>query len=242
MSEGSAMGDFFSHLRELRRHIVRAFIYYVCALLPLAVYSKSLFSYMSKPMLAILGNSQTLVSTQIVGTVFVPLKLAMLMALFITAPLILYEMWKFVVPGLFPNEIKRAKPILISAVFFFYAGCCFAFFVALPLMFKYFNAVTPEGVTYMPDISNYFDFLIVMFIAFGIAFEVPVVCYILLRFKILDLNALTKSRPYFIMTTAIITAIITPPDALSMLLVLVPMWLLFEGSLIFFRYFLKDEN
>ena len=234
--------DFFGHLRELRRHILRMLVYYFIVAIPLVYFSQDIFNTVAQPMLATLGGSRQLISTQIIGTVFVPLKLALFIALLVTAPLIFYELWKFVVPGLYPNEIQRTRPVLFFAVLFFYIGCAFAFFGAMPLMFQYFDTVTPEGVQYVPDISNYFDFLFVMFIAFGVAFEVPVACYLMIKLKILNVKTLAKSRPYFIVSTAVITAIITPPDAISMLLVLIPVVLLFEITLLFLKIFINDES
>lgn len=234
--------DFIFHLRELRQHVTRCLICFIVVLLPLAFFQWDIFEIVAGPVFQVLGGDTPLISTRTVDPVFVPLKLAMLVALLISAPYFIFQAWSFIVPGLFQSEKLIGKQVVVSSVIFFYLGCAFAFFVTLPLMFKFFSSVVPNGVIYQPDINSYFNFLFISLLSFGAAFEVPVICFILIRMGLMSITTLANGRPVYVMTTAIIAAVITPPDALSMLLFLLPMWLLFEGSLIFLRLTTKKEE
>ena len=234
--------NFLFHLTELRRHVTRCLICYVVVLLPMAAFQWDIFELVATPIYNRLGGDYPFISTRTIDPVFIPLKLVMFLSLLVSMPYIIYQIWGFVVPGLYKREKQATRPILISSVLFFYLGCSFAFFIALPLMFSFFSSVIPNGVLYQPDISSYFEFLFVMTFAFGFAFEVPIFCYILIKLNIMTLSTLTNSRPAYVLTMSALAAIFTPPDALSMILVIAPMWLLFEGSLLFLRLISSEKE
>ena len=230
--ENLAEGTLISHLLELRNRLLRAAIAVMIALVPCVYYQNRLFSFMALPIRAKLPKGQTLIAIGVMSPFITPLKLAMFAAIFIAMPYILYQIWAFVAPGLYKHEKRFAIPLLASSVVLFYLGVSFAYEVVFPVMFGAFATATPEGVRWEADITSYLDFAMRMFFAFGLAFEVPIAVVLLVITGIVKLDKLKASRAYVVVGVFIVAAAVTPPDAMSMCIMAVPMYLLFEGGLI----------
>jgi sec-independent protein translocase protein TatC len=230
--ENLAEGTLISHLLELRSRLMRAVIAVVIALLPCIYYQQRLFSFVARPIRAKLPKGVTLIATGVMSPFITPLKLAMFVAIFIAMPYILYQVWAFVAPGLYKHEKRFAIPVLASSVLLFYVGVGFAYQVVFPVVFGAFASATPEGVTWMADITSYLDFAMRMFFAFGLAFEVPIAVVLLVVTGLVKLEKLKSSRAYVLVGVFVVAAAVTPPDAMSMCIMAVPMYLLFEGGLI----------
>jgi len=226
-------GTLISHLVELRERLLRAFIAVMIAFIPCAFYSNRLFDFLSTPLVAKLPPGQKLIATTVTATFTAPLKLAFIVGLLIAMPYVLYQVWAFVAPGLYRREKRFAIPLLISSIVLFYMGVAFAYFVIFPLIFRFFIATTPHNVQLMADISNYLSFVLHLFVAFGVAFETPVAVVLLVLTNLLSLQKLRKARSYVVIIVFIIAAALTPPDALSMTAMAIPMYLLYEGGILF---------
>jgi sec-independent protein translocase protein TatC len=227
-----AEGTLISHLLELRSRLMRAVIAVVIALIPCVIYQKTIFTFMSLPIRAKLPKGQSLIVIGVMAPFLAPLKLAMFVAIFIAMPYILYQIWAFVAPGLYKHEKRFAIPLLASSVLLFYLGIGFAYEVVFPVAFAAFATATPEGVSWNPDITSYLDFSMRMFFAFGLAFEVPIAVVLLVITGLVKMEKLKASRSYVLVGVFVIAAAITPPDPMSMCIMAVPMYLLFEGGLI----------
>lgn len=232
-SEQLAEGTLISHLLELRSRLLRAFIAVMIVFVPCAIYSNRLFDYMSTPLVAKLPPGQHLIATTVTATFTAPLKLAFIVALLIAMPYVLYQIWAFVAPGLYRREKRFAVPLLASSIALFYLGCAFAYFVIFPLIFRFFIATTPHNVQLMADINNYLSFVLHLFVAFGVAFETPVAVVLLVLTNLLSLQKLRKARAYVVIIVFVIAAALTPPDAMSMTAMAIPMYLLYEGGILF---------
>ena len=200
--------------------------------LALVPFANRLYSQLAQPLISRLPEGSSMVAIDVITPFFTPLKMAFFSAIFITVPFLLYQAWAFVAPGLYRHERRLAVPLLASATLLFYVGCAFAYFVVLPLVFRFLAASAPEGVKMMTDISHYLDFVLVLFFAFGLCFEVPVATVILVILGVVTPETLRKSRGYVIVGAFAIAAVITPPDALSQILLAVPMVILFEVGLV----------
>lgn len=236
-----AEGTLISHLLELRDRLIRAVICVAIVFTPCAYYSNYLFTLLAKPLLRILPKGTSMVSTNLVATFMTPIKLAVLVALFISMPYVLYQIWAFIAPGLYKHEKRFAVPLLISSVFLFYCGAAFAYYFVFPVMFTFFTGTAPEGVVLMPDMTQFFDFVSVLIFSFGAAFEIPVATVLLVATGLVKISMLENNRRYVIVIISIIAAALTPPDAVSMMLMATPMYLLYELGIIFCRILLKDK-
>jgi sec-independent protein translocase protein TatC len=230
--ENLAEGTLISHLLELRNRLMRALIAVVIALVPCIYYQNRIFTFVAQPIREKLPKGATLIATGVMSPFTTPLKLAMFLAIFIVMPYILYQIWAFVAPGLYKHEKRFAIPLLASSVILFYLGIAFAYLVVFPHVFGYFANTTPEGVTWMTDINSYLDFAMQMFFAFGLAFEVPIAVVLLVITGIVKLEKLKSNRGYVLVGVFIVSAMVTPPDALSQCVMAIPMYLLYEGGLI----------
>jgi sec-independent protein translocase protein TatC len=231
--EQLAEGTLISHLLELRSRLLRAFIAVMIVFIPCAIYSNRLFDYIAAPLAARLPPGQHLIATTVTGTFVAPLKLAFMLALLIAIPYVLYQVWAFVAPGLYRREKRFTVPLLVSSIVLFYLGCAFAYWVIFPLIFRFFILTTPHNVLLMADINNYLSFVLHLFVAFGVAFETPVAVVLLVLTNLLSLQKLRHARRYVLIIVFIIAAALTPPDALSMTAMAVPMYLLYEGGIFF---------
>jgi sec-independent protein translocase protein TatC len=216
------------HLIELRARLLRAVVGLVIVFVAFLPFANKLYAWLAKPLLAKLPAGGQLIAYDPAGGFFVPVKLAFFAALFATVPWLLYQAWAFVAPGLYQREKKLALPLLASAVSLFYAGCAFAYFLVLPSVFGFLSQFTPSVVAMTPDIGKYLDFVLVIFLAFGASFELPVALVILALLGWVTPQQLRESRGYAIVGVFVIAAIITPPDVVSQLLLAIPMCILYE--------------
>jgi sec-independent protein translocase protein TatC len=241
-SEPLAEGTLISHLLELRSRLLRAFIAVMICFLPCAFYSNRMFDFLSRPLVARLPAGQKLIATTVTATFTAPLKLSFVVGLMIAMPYVLYQLWAFVAPGLYRKEKRFAVPLLVSAILLFYMGVVFAYFIVFPLVFRFFVATTPANVMLMADINNYLKFALTLFLAFGVAFETPVAVVLLVLTNLLTLEKLRKARGYVLIIVFVIAAILTPPDVLSQTAMAVPMYLLYEGGLLFASILHKEKE
>jgi sec-independent protein translocase protein TatC len=236
MSEPESADDgeqsFFSHLIELRSRLLKAVAAVLLVLLALIPFANKLYGWLALPLIAHLPQGGTMIATEVASPFLTPIKLAFFVALFIAIPFVLYQLWAFVAPGLYRQERRLAVPILFSAVLLFYVGCAFAYFLVLPAVFAFMTSVAPVGVSVMPDIGRYLDFVLVLFLAFGLCFEVPVVLVILVALGVVTPEQLSSSRRYAIVGAFVAAAILTPPDVLSQTMLAIPMCLLYEVGII----------
>jgi sec-independent protein translocase protein TatC len=223
--------SFISHLVELRSRLLKAVAAVLLVLLVLLPFANRLYAWLALPLIRRLPQGGTMIATEIASPFLTPLKLAFFVALFIAIPFVLYQLWAFVAPGLYRNEKRLAVPILVSAVILFYIGCAFAYFLVLPAVFAFMTGVAPAGVAVMPDIGRYLDFVLVLFLAFGLCFEVPVVMVILVALGVVTPAQLAGSRRYAIVGAFVVAAVLTPPDVLSQTMLALPMCLLYEVGL-----------
>jgi len=230
------------HLIELRDRLLHMVVAVLILFLMLFPFSEQIFSAVAQPLLALMPEGTSMIATGVTSPFLVPFKLVLLLAVLLAVPYLLHQLWAFVAPGLYRHEKKLAAPLLISSVLLFYCGIAFAYFVVFPLLFAFFIAVAPEGVAVMTDIGQYLDFIIAIFFAFGIAFEVPVATYLLILAGATTADDMAKKRPYIIVGAFVIGMMLTPPDIISQSLLAVPMWALFEIGLIMSRLFIKPKE
>lgn len=220
-----------SHLVELRNRLlwsVLAILVLAVALLP---FSNELYQFIAAPLLDHLPENGTMIATQVAAPFLTPFKLTLSTAILLAMPVLLYQIWGFVAPGLYDKERKIAMPLLLSSIVLFFLGMVFAYYAVFPLMFQFFTGAAPEGVAVMTDISHYLDFVLKLFFAFGLAFEVPVATVLLVRTGVATVESLKDKRPYVIVGAFVMGMLLTPPDVISQTLLAVPVWLLFELGL-----------
>jgi sec-independent protein translocase protein TatC len=240
--EKLAEGTLISHLLELRDRLIKALMGVGLAFVPCMMYSNDLFSYVSQPLQEKLPKGATLIATSVMSPFTTPFKLSFFVAAFVAMPWILYQLWAFVAPGLYRHEKRFAVPLLVSAIILFYTGVVFCYFFVFPVMFSFFANTTPKGVSMMTDINSYLDFVLVMFFAFGAAFEMPVAVVLLVLTGIVKLEKLKEHRGYVLLGIFVFAAFLTPPDAISQSILAVPMYLLYEGGLLMARVLLRIKR
>jgi len=239
--EHLAEGSLISHLVELRDRLLRAVIAVVVLFIPCAVFSDRLFTLVSQPLINKMPEGTSMIATSLVSPFMAPLKLALLTGLFLAMPVVLYQVWAFVAPGLYRHEKRFAIPLMISSIVLFYAGVAFAYFIVFPLMFAFLTSTAPIGVKVMTDISNYLDFVLLLFFAFGIAFEIPVATVLLAATGLVKIETMRSNRGYVVLGIFIIAAFLTPPDAVSQCFMAVPMYALYELGIVMSRVLLKQR-
>ncbi len=240
--EDDAEQSFISHLIELRSRLLKAVAAVMLILLPLIFIANKLYGWLALPLVRHLPQGGTMIATEVASPFLTPLRLAFFVALFSAMPVVLYQLWAFVAPGLYRQEKRLAVPILVSAVVLFYIGCAFAYFLVLPAVFTFMTHVAPAGVTVMPDIGHYLDFVLMLFLAFGLCFEVPVVLVILVALGVVTPLQLASSRRYAIVGAFVIAAVLTPPDVLSQTMLAVPMCLLYEIGIVGARWLVNNKT
>lgn len=240
--EKLAEGTLISHLLELRNRLMKAMIAVIIALIPCAWKANYLFNLVSQPIRHRLPPSDHLIATGVMAPFMTPFTLSMYVALFIAMPYVLYQVWAFVAPGLYRHEKRFAVPLLASSIVLFYCGMAFAYFVVFPVVFRFFVLTTPEGVTWNADITNYVNFVMKMFLAFGLAFETPIAVVLLVITGLVKLEKLQSNRGYVLIVVTIIAGAVTPSDAISMCIMAGPMYLLYEVGLLFARMCLKMQR
>ena len=226
---------FMAHLLELRNRLLRVFIAILVIFAILFPFSEALYLYISEPLRAFLPSASTMIATEITSPFLTPFKLTLVSAMFISMPYTLYQLWAFVAPALYQQEKKIAVPLFCTSVILFYTGMAFAYYLVFPLVFMFFTSVAPEGISVMPDIRAYLDFVLKLFMAFGLSFQIPVAVVILSWIGTVNPNKLAKKRPYVFVLCFIVGMLLTPPDIISQALLAIPMWLLFEVGILFGR-------
>jgi len=225
-----------AHLIELRDRLIRILVVILIFFIGFIAFANDLYAYLAEPLQSLLPEGASMIATQVASPFLAPFKLALYLSVYCGAPMILYQLWGFIAPGLYANEKKIAGPLLISSIFLFYAGMAFAYFVVFPLVFGFFTTVGPTGVTVMTDIDAYLSFVLKLFLAFGLAFEIPVATMLLIKAGIASPESLKEKRPYVFIGCFVVGMLVTPPDMISQTLLAVPMWLLFEAGLIGARF------
>lgn len=231
-----------AHLTELRDRLLRAMLSVLVIFICLFPFSNEIYTFISEPLRALLPEGSSMIATEVASPFLTPFKLTLVMSIFVAIPVILYQIWSFVAPGMYRQEKRIAFPLLASSVLLFYAGASFAYFVVFPLIFAFFTSVGPTDVAVMTDINRYLDFVLKLFFAFGIAFEIPIAAVILIWSGITTPDALAKKRPYIIVGCFIFGMLLTPPDVISQSLLAVPMWMLFEVGVFFGRIIEKRRE
>ena len=226
-----------THLVELRNRLIKIVIGVVAVLFCLFPFANEIYNFLAEPLLRHLPEQSSMVAIDVASPFLTPFKMVMLLAVVLTIPWILYQFWAFVAPGLYQHEKNLVFPLLVSSSFLFYLGMLFAYYVVFPLVFGFFTRVAPEGVAVMTDIGRYLDFITKMFIAFGAAFEVPVLTFILVSTGVTTVKALSAARSYVIVAAFVVGMLLTPPDVISQVLLAIPVWLLFELGLIMSKLF-----
>jgi sec-independent protein translocase protein TatC len=234
--------SFLSHLIELRQRLVRAAIAVTVIFLALTPFMKEIFDLMSKPMMAALPTGSKLLATGVTTPFMVPLKVTLFCAFLLSLPYVLWQAWAFVAPGLYRHEKRLAAPLIASSVLMFAAGMAYCYFVVFGVVFKFIAGFAPASVSVSPDIEAYFSFVMGMFLAFGMTFEVPIIVVLLVRFGIASIEKLKQARPYVVVGAFIVAAIFTPPDVLSQLLLAIPLCVLYELGIFLARFFAKPKS
>jgi sec-independent protein translocase protein TatC len=233
---------FISHLVELRDRLLRMVLAVAVVFIGLVPFANKLFTYLSGPLMAHMPANSSMIAIEVASPFLIPFKLTLYLAVFISIPVILYQAWSFIAPGLYRHERRLVMPLLVSSTVLFYLGAAFAYFVVFPLVFQFFTSSAPDGVSVMTDISRYLDFVLTLFFAFGSAFEIPVVTVLLVWTGVVTQQSLRDKRPYIIVIAFVVGAVLTPPDVISQTLLAVPMWMLFELGLYFSGWFLKQKR
>lgn len=226
-----------SHLIEIRSRLIRAVLAVVLLFVGLISFANEIYLFLVKPLMAKLPENSEMVATGLIDPFFTPFKLVLMLSVFLAIPVILHQIWGFVSPGLYRKERRFAVPILCSSIFLFYAGMVFCYFVVFPLMFQFFPSVVPEGIRYIPDMTNSLNIMVKLFFAFGLAFEVPIFTMVAVWSGATTVEKLKEHRAYVIVGAFVIAMLLTPPDMISQTLLAIPMWLLFELGLVFAAWY-----
>lgn len=233
---------FLSHLVELRNRLLRVVLCVVAIFAALYGFSNRIYTWVADPLLAHMPEGTSMIAIEVASPFLIPFKLTLMLAIFISIPYIMYQAWAFVAPGLYLHERKLVFPLVVSSTLLFYAGVAFAYFVVFPLVFAFFTSVAPEGVNVMTDIARYLDFVIMLFFAFGLAFEVPIATILMVMAGVTTPESLAAKRPYFIVGAFVIGMVLTPPDVISQTLLALPMWILFEIGVVLSRVMRRRQR
>lgn len=224
--------SFISHLIEMRDRLLRAVVAVIIIFICLFPWAKDIYGLLAQPLLAALPKGGQMIATEITTPFFVPMKVTMMAAFLLALPWVFYQIWAFVAPGLYQHEKRLGVPLVIASVVLFVTGMAFAYFLVFPLVFHFIVSVTPTGVAVMTDIGKYLDFVLTMFMAFGITFEVPIAVVLLVKTGMVSVAKLREIRPYVIVGAFVVGAIFTPPDVVSQFMLATPLWLLYELGII----------
>lgn len=232
-----------AHLTELRDRLLRSLLAVLVVFIALFPFANEIYTFVSQPLRALLPPGTSMIATEVASPFLTPFKLTLVASIFVAIPYVLYQIWSFIAPGMYRHEKRLAIPLLASSVLLFYAGAAFAYFVVFPLIFAFFTSVGPEDVAIMTDINRYLDFVLKLFFAFGLAFEIPIAAVLLIWAGITTPEDLAKKRPFIIVGCFIFGMLLTPPDIISQSLLAIPMWMLFEVGVFFGRFVQKrGEN
>jgi len=231
-----------AHLIELRNRLLKSVLVVLALFLGMFYFANDLYLILVKPLSVLLPNTGNMIATGVASPFLVPFKLTLVLAVLLAVPFLLHQVWSFISPGLYQHEKKFGIPLLVSSVVLFYTGIAFAYFVVLPLAFGFFTAAGPDGISFMPDISNILDFILKIFFAFGIAFEIPIATFLMVLSGMTTVAALTEKRPYIFVGCFVVGMLVTPPDVISQTILAVPMWLLFEAGVLASRMIKRPQE
>jgi len=231
-----------AHLTELRDRLLRAVLAILVAFICLFPFANEIYAFVAEPLQSLLPEGSSMIATEVASPFLTPFKLTLVLAIFVAIPYVLFQVWAFVAPGMYKQEKRIAFPLLASSVLLFYFGAAFAYYVVFPLIFAFFTSIGPSGVTVMTDINRYLDFVLKLFFAFGVAFEIPIAAVILIWSGVTTPDNLAKKRPYIVIGCFVIGMLMTPPDIISQSLLAIPMWLLFELGIFFGRLIKSKRN
>ena len=231
-----------SHLLELRNKLLKAIGSVLLVFITIVYWANDIYHYIALPLMRSLPETGSMIATDVAAPFFAPFKLTLVLAFFIAIPYVLYQVWSFVAPGLYKHEKRLVVPLLASSTLLFYLGIAFAYYIVFPVVFGFFTSVVPEGVQVATDISSYLSFILKLFFAFGLAFEIPVAVVLLCWAGVTTPDELRQKRPYIVVGAFVIGMILTPPDIISQTMLAIPMLLLFEGGLIAARFYSKNED
>lgn len=237
MNLNASPDSLLGHLIELRNRLLRCVIAVILVFAALAAFAQEIYHLLAKPLIAVLPANSSMIATDVAAPFFAPFKLTFVVAICLAIPYILLQVWQFIAPALYSREKRLMAPLVVSSTLLFYSGIAFAYFIVFPIIFGFFTSVAPEGVTVATDISNYLDFVLKLFFAFGLSFEIPVAILLMVWTGVTTRAALAEKRPYIIVGAFILGMLLTPPDVLSQTLLAVPMWLLFELGLTLSRFY-----
>lgn len=230
------------NLLILRRAILRSFLFVLVIFLMLAYFARDLYQFLSAPLIAALPEGASMIATDVASPFIAPFKLAFILSFFLAMPFLLHQVWRFIAPGLYQHEKRLIAPLLVSSSLLFYAGVAFAYFILLPIAFAFFTLMAPEGIAIATDISSYLGFVLKLFFAFGIAFEIPIAVILMCWAGLVTPAQLQAKRPYIVVAAFVAGMLLTPPDVVSQILLAIPMWLLFELGIIVSRWYVKPHT
>ena len=225
------------HLFELRTTALRCIISIILITIILLPFANQIYSFIATPLIAKLPEGSSMIATEVASPFFAPFKLTLFCGIFFSIPYILYQTWSFIAPGLYINERKLILPLLISSSLLFYCGIFFAYYVVFPILFAFLTTTAPSNITIMTDINHYLDFILKLFFAFGISFEIPIATILLIKSNFITIEKLSSNRPYIILFAFFVGMLLTPPDVISQILLAIPIWVLFEIGLVLGKYF-----
>ena len=231
-----------SHLVELRTRLLRSISAILVVFLALIYFSNNIYDFVAQPLLSQLPEGTSMIATDVATPFLTPIKLTLVVSFFVAIPYLLYQAWAFIAPGLYQHERRLIMPLVVSSALLFYAGMAFAYYVVFPLVFGFFTSTAPAGVTVATDIASYLDFVLTLFFAFGVAFEIPVATILLCWTGVTTPQNLKEKRPYVVVGVFVVGMLLTPPDVFSQTLLAIPMWALWEIGLFFARFYVKKED
>ena len=235
--KGHSEQPLIKHLFELRTTALRCIISIILITIILLPFANQIYSFIATPLIAKLPEGSSMIATEVASPFFAPFKLTLFCGIFFSIPYILYQTWSFIVPGLYINERKLILPLLISSSLLFYLGIFFAYYAVFPILFAFLTTTAPSNITIMTDINHYLDFILKLFFAFGISFEIPIATILLIKSNFITIEKLSSNRPYIILFAFFVGMLLTPPDVISQILLAIPIWVLFEIGLILGKYF-----
>ena len=231
-----------SHLVELRTRLLRSFSAILLVFVALIYFSNDIYDFVARPLLSQLPAGTSMIATDVATPFITPIKLTLVVSFFVAIPYLLYQAWSFIAPGLYQHERRLIMPLVASSAVLFYGGMAFAYYVVFPLVFGFFTSTAPAGVTVATDIASYLDFVLTLFFAFGVAFEIPVATILLCWTGVTNPKSLREKRPYVIVGVFVVGMLLTPPDVFSQTLLAIPMWALWEIGLFFARFYTRKED
>ncbi len=232
---------FLGHLRELRARILKSLVVILVCFLSLVYFSNDIYLILSEPLLSFLPKNSSMIATEVASPFLTPLKLTFFVSLLLSMPFLLNQIWKFIAPGMYENEKSLSFLLILSSLILFYLGILFTYFLVLPLVFGFFTGAAPQGILIMTDISRYLDFVLSLMFAFSIAFEIPILIFLLIWSGVTTSEKLKNARPYVIISCFIVGMLVTPPDVISQSLLAIPAWVLFEIGLVAAKLFVKKS-